>query len=59
MDRKETVAVESVKAGKRPSISYEKSLFSSILNKSSDADTYSSKYTPCLDPEILFFSNAD
>ena len=39
MDRKETVAVDSVKAAERPSISSEKSLFSSILNKSSDAET--------------------
>ena len=40
VDRKETVAVESVKAAERPSISSEKSLFSSILNKSSsDAET--------------------
>ena len=31
--------VESVKAAERPSISSEKSLFNSILNKSSDAET--------------------
>ena len=39
VDRKDTVAVESVKAAERPLISSEKSLLSSILNKSSDAET--------------------
>ena len=46
VDHKETAAVESVKAAERPSISSEKSLFSSILNKSSDAETFGTHVTP-------------
>ena len=46
VDHKETSAVESVKAAERPSISSEKSLFSSMLNKSSDAETSGTHVAP-------------